>query len=337
MEQVGGVGDRTKNLLPNPEVKSQTESGVTISRFANGIITIKGTPTAQMDVKFNFEESTFSAGSYIHLRNNFSTYNFAVSFRKDGVSKIAPSLGKLNSIQRITEDVTVNQMVVLCNNNAIGTNYDITIQPSIELTNEDTSYEPYGYKVPVAVSGKNLLSKLPDSRINKGIEYTNVNNLYLHIEGTSNAAYSQTTPISLLFKKGKYYINFYCDEQYKSKLFVLLRNNNNIDITNVYSSGASFELNNDETIKLIAGVRENNTTINTNMYIQIVSGITSQSTYEPYIEPTTTNIYLDEPIEENESILLSDTNVNIPTIKGTNVLTVDTEVQPSKVLIKVGG
>ena len=42
-------------------------------------------------------------------------------------------------------------------------------------------------------------------------------------------------------------------------------------------------------------------------------------------------------IKENESISLSDTNVNIPTIRGTNVLTVDTTVQPSKVYIKVGG
>lgn len=49
---------------------------------------------------------------------------------------------------------------------------------------------------------------------------------------------------------------------------------------------------------------------------------------------TTTNIYLDEPIGANESISLSDTNVNIPTIRGTNVLTVDTTVQPSNVYIK---
>lgn len=43
------------------------------------------------------------------------------------------------------------------------------------------------------------------------------------------------------------------------------------------------------------------------------------------------------PIKENESISLSDTNTNIPTIRGTNVLTVDTTVQPSNVYIKVGG
>ena len=40
------------------------------------------------------------------------------------------------------------------------------------------------------------------------------------------------------------------------------------------------------------------------------------------------------PIKENESISLSDTNVNIPTIDGTNVITIDTTVQPSNVYIQ---
>lgn len=43
------------------------------------------------------------------------------------------------------------------------------------------------------------------------------------------------------------------------------------------------------------------------------------------------------PIKENESISLSDTEVDIPTIRGTNVLSIDTTVQPSNVYIKVGG
>ena len=66
--------------------------------------------------------------------------------------------------------------------------------------------------------------------------------------------------------------------------------------------------------------------------------------YEPYgykipivCGETTTNIYLDEPLGENESISMSDTGVSIPTINGTNILTVDTEVQPSKMYIKYGG
>ena len=73
-------------------------------------------------------------------------------------------------------------------------------------------------------------------------------------------------------------------------------------------------------------------------------GSSDVSVYEPYgykipivCGGTTTNIYLDEPLEENESISMSDTGVSIPTINGTNILTVDTEVQPSKMYIKYGG
>ena len=51
----------------------------------------------------------------------------------------------------------------------------------------------------------------------------------------------------------------------------------------------------------------------------------------------TTNIYLNEPLGENESISMNDTGLSIPTINGTNILTVDTEVQPSKMYIKYGG
>ena len=65
--------------------------------------------------------------------------------------------------------------------------------------------------------------------------------------------------------------------------------------------------------------------------------------YEPYgykipvvCGGTTTNIYLDEPLEESESISMSDTGVSIPTINGSNTLSVDTTVQPSNMYIKYG-
>lgn len=78
--------------------------------------------------------------------------------------------------------------------------------------------------------------------------------------------------------------------------------------------------------------------------IMIVSGNTAPTSYEPYgykipvvCGDTTTNIYLDKPLRENESISMSDTGVSIPTINGTNILTVDTAVQPSNMYIKYGG
>ena len=63
--------------------------------------------------------------------------------------------------------------------------------------------------------------------------------------------------------------------------------------------------------------------------------------YEPYgykipiiCGGETTNIYLNEPLGENESISMSDTGVSIPTINGSNTLGIDTAIQPSNMYIE---
>ena len=78
--------------------------------------------------------------------------------------------------------------------------------------------------------------------------------------------------------------------------------------------------------------------------VMLITGTIPPETYEPYgykipivCGGTTTNIYLDEPLEENETISMSDTGVSIPTINGSNTLSIGTAVQPSKVFIKYGG
>ena len=71
---------------------------------------------------------------------------------------------------------------------------------------------------------------------------------------------------------------------------------------------------------------------------------TDVTSYEPYgfkipVEcgGTTTTIYTEEPILQNESISMQDTGVSIPTIEGENTLSIGTTVQPSQVYIKYGG
>lgn len=92
-----------------------------------------------------------------------------------------------------------------------------------------------------------------------------------------------------------------------------------------------------KTAQIFVGVMGTATNVDSEFSIYIGES----STYEPYgykvpvvCGGITTNIYLDEPIGENESISLSDTNTNIPTIRGTNILSVDTTVQPSNVYVK---
>ena len=75
--------------------------------------------------------------------------------------------------------------------------------------------------------------------------------------------------------------------------------------------------------------------------VMLWEGSSDVSVYEPYgykvpivCGGTTTNIYLNEPLGENESISMNDTGVSIPTINGSNTLSVNTTVQPSSVYVK---
>lgn len=61
---------------------------------------------------------------------------------------------------------------------------------------------------------------------------------------------------------------------------------------------------------------------------------TISTNYEPYRDPTITNIYLDDPLEEGESVSLADTQVPIPLVKNTNIIEFMTENQPSSVKFK---
>ena len=197
-------------------------------------------------------------------------------------------------------------------------------------------YEPYGYKVPVMVEGKNLAknnyitisSSLSDLIVEKIGEF-------IHVSATNNTA----NPVPYVISK---------DNNFHAGTYDIV-NNSDTMIACDYK---------DENNNLIGNTVESNTVKSfifpesaqrgLNIYKAISSGVhidnyfqvmivkhgDDTDTYEPYIEPTTTNIYLDEPIEENESISLSDTNVDIPTIDGTNVISIDTTVQPSNVYIQ---
>ena len=74
--------------------------------------------------------------------------------------------------------------------------------------------------------------------------------------------------------------------------------------------------------------------------IMLNTGSTALS-YEPYgykIPVTcggeTKTIYLDEPLGASDSISMTDTGISIPTVDGSNTLSVGTTVQPSSVYIK---
>ena len=68
-------------------------------------------------------------------------------------------------------------------------------------------------------------------------------------------------------------------------------------------------------------------------WLQLEEGTATD--YEPYHEPITTNIYLDEPLGEGQSInYKKDGLPPIPTFKGTSIISADTTIQPSNAEIE---
>ena len=104
-----------------------------------------------------------------------------------------------------------------------------------------------------------------------------------------------------------------------------------------YTQEYTFTLANDSYVSL-AFRNESNTAWDDSTTIQVELS-QSATEYEPFHEPSTINIFLDKPVYEGDSVSMEDTGVligedtgiQIGTIDGTNILTVGTEVQPSKV------
>ena len=99
-----------------------------------------------------------------------------------------------------------------------------------------------------------------------------------------------------------------------------------------YTQEYTFTLANDSYVSL-AFRNESNTAWDDSTTIQVELS-QSATEYEPYHEPSTINIFLDEPVYEGESVSMADTSIQIGTIDGTNILTAGTEVQPTKLYIK---
>lgn len=195
----------------------------------------------------------------------------------------------------------------------------------------DTSDENYGkYKVPVIINGKNLLQMNATTQTVNGVTFTINNNGTVTCNGTAtdNIFFPLTgnNSIENIIING-------CPAGGGGDSYLVraIDTNGRVLKTDVGEGTEVFNLINARIQIRIAKYYICN---NLTFYPMIRLATIEDDAYEPYINPTTTNIYLDEPIEVNESKELSDTNVNIPTINGTNILSIDTTIQPSNVYVQ---
>ena len=212
----------------------------------------------------------------------------------------------------------------------------------IRGTSLPTTYEHYGYKVPVVMNGKNLFDELQVVDTTVSSEMSNYQifkqNEKLIINGLTTSSQSdvEIANINSINNQALQFINsneaqYIFSAEVPGRIMIRYKLLGSDVVRYTFDE---YNSSNRVADRIVFRLQQNYQYNNEQMNIMFKLKQIQLADYEAYHEPTTTNIYLDEPIEANESISLSDTNVNIPTIRGTNVLTVDTTIQPSNVYVK---
>lgn len=316
----GGVGDRTANLFDYNWLFDYEQKRV--NEYFNYIqITLEPNTTYNVTSDYDYNQAQ-NATAFIVVNSNtaITTANggvfgsLTVTTNQDGILKIARRIkGNNETMIPKREDFENNSK---------------HIQISINSVN-DGNYEPYGYKIPVVISGKNLW--------NDNITFENGTiNQNTGADSSYASDYRIRSNFTNYIEPGQYTLNLAGVNRINT---IALYSEKNIEsfVESVVTTSAipkTFSLQTGGYIRVaLSKVNGDIVTPSEISNTQLEEGSIATD-YEPYIEPTTTNIYLDEPIEVNESKSLSDTNVNIPTINGTNILSIDTTVQPSNVYVQ---
>ena len=182
-----------------------------------------------------------------------------------------------------------------------------------------TEYEPYGYKVPISIKGKNLFDIDAFLALNDNSTYysKNENGELVQLKTDYRTDTSLFNYVTL--PAGNYMFSYSNTEVTKYQTYVngvSKSKTKNFTLTETSTIGFKFY----ESAGTVLG------------HIQIEEG-EAASEYEPYTAPNTYNIYLDEPLAEGEYIdYINGSGLpRIQTNKGTNIITVGTEVKPSNI------
>ena len=328
------VGDRTGNLFDG-ELVLGSFAAADGSFFVGDVTCV----TEFINVKSNTEYSIHITGAEIrHIGYYGGTFSYLSPTIREDFTFVTPN--DCNQIKIVFRKFDQSKI-------------DLTIFPTntIMLNEGSTAlpYEPYGYKVPVTVEGKNLLNP-------------NLTRFAYAINGASYFTPYENGAVYLIPIKNNtaYTIKVYSSETIPGVRLGLYNKSSPINgdyVTNLQevlqTTSPSLTIINTTYKYLVAQISSvyfNDYGLNN---IMLNTGSTALP-YEPYQVPVTTPIYLPEQIkkfgDEAEYISYSEQKLHrvgaddidvtlpaLPVLPGTNTLTVGTEVQPSNVYIKYEG
>ena len=205
----------------------------------------------------------------------------------------------------------------------------------VEISDIPTAYEPFGYKIPVIARGKNLIPYpyTETTQEDKGLTFTDNGDGSITVSGvpTGNSQFVlNTIPIT----GGKQYTLYrIAENEANIKWYWTFYDADGTRITEASISNQIYTVtapDNAVTIKPLLFRGAINVETTGTIYPMLLEGAITQADYEPYVEPITTNIYLDEPLSMGQTISYPSDNLpKLPTFKGTTIYEVGTSVQPS--------
>lgn len=132
------------NLLPSGVETNITENGVTFTCNGKGKYTVNGTATKDtfiyIDLKKNVTLPT-NETLYLHIRNNASN---TLIFGIPESDNYTPVCSEINRITTSTKLNSGNKITKIYLKVVEGNTSNIELQPSIELSGDDTNFEQYG-------------------------------------------------------------------------------------------------------------------------------------------------------------------------------------------------
>lgn len=311
--EVQSVGDKTINLAP--KLTDMTKNGVSLTVESDGTITLNGTCTASE----NFVSEKFYLGDNTYSLSDFAYGDFGDnSFVRSQI--YSPSSSSDIAIANNTDSDYVRSVALSSANDYVvririqkGHTYNNCKLKIMLVVGEYTKntmppYVPFGYKVPVTITG-NLFNYDSDENLIRAVygSYEKNDNGYIvtATTGTSSAFRLQMLVPMSKFKLGETYTISFDATNVRSLAIGEADDGSDTSSFNKYHKGT---IANPKEITFTISERTKSYvnfffygethSIGAVMNIQNIIIVNSDkpSTYQPYTEPVTTNIYLDEPL-----------------------------------------
>ena len=331
--EIESVGDKTKNLIQIESFKPYEANGVTVTNNNDGTVTINGIPTGYVgtNITGNLPNETLEI-----LRNNICTFSGNYDNKQNVALSLIFNLNnttvKQFAIHRYTQNNYMNIDVrdiefdrALVNIKRYSDNIEIpnvVVKPQLEIGTIPTEFEKYGYKIPVKATNEARESVTTNIYLDEPLRKIGDISDYIDFESQKvvRKIYKQQILSTFNWKDyGTSIVNTHNFNYKGIEKYELIANRGVAKASQIGFSNLNFNR-----ISL------------SYEYFGLASGdldgmIAKLEEYENSGEPLT--IYYSTNEIPEKTIELP----NIPTHKGTTILEIDTEIQPSNMEVVYKG